>query len=298
MTGQTLLYCVGATKAGTSWLYRMLHDHDDCHVRAVKEAHYWDTFGPKRCDRQVTAFENRLSALVRQRAQALQNGNQRRVGNLTRQIDDMVGLIDVLKSDRTGDVAYWNWLSQGSADAKVVAEMTPAYSLLDVDLLQRMAALRPMTKMVYLMRDPLDRLWSHIRMDVARESGEADLEANANARLDQIVSGQGGGNILPRGDYRAAVQKLQQVIAPANLLIEFTERMMTSAGWKGICAFLGIQHKDANDERKVHEGAKAKMDEDLAAKAVRFLKDQYDWVAGNVGPLPDRWQANLLRAHA
>ena len=39
-----MLYCVGATKAGTSWLYRALHDHPGCAVRAVKEMHYWDTF--------------------------------------------------------------------------------------------------------------------------------------------------------------------------------------------------------------------------------------------------------------
>ena len=29
MADPTLLICVGATKAGTSWMYRYLHDHEE-----------------------------------------------------------------------------------------------------------------------------------------------------------------------------------------------------------------------------------------------------------------------------
>ena len=51
MTGDpTILFCVGATKAGTSWLYTYLLDHPECHVRSVKELHYFDVKGP--IDRQ------------------------------------------------------------------------------------------------------------------------------------------------------------------------------------------------------------------------------------------------------
>ena len=103
----------------------------------------------------------------------------------------------------------------------------------------------------------------------------------------------------PQGEARAiAIEKLRRVVPASRLLVEFSERLMTAEGWARVCAFLGLTHIAADKERKVHEGAKARMDAGLAADAVRFLKDQYDWVADNVGPLPMNWQNNLARAYA
>ena len=42
MSGQTFIFCVGATKAGTSWLYDYLNSHRECQLPAVKELHYFD----------------------------------------------------------------------------------------------------------------------------------------------------------------------------------------------------------------------------------------------------------------
>ena len=35
----TFLFCVGATKAGTSWLYEHLYAHPECRFRTIKELH-------------------------------------------------------------------------------------------------------------------------------------------------------------------------------------------------------------------------------------------------------------------
>ena len=38
----TMAICVGATKAGTSFLYEHLAAHPQCHFRTIKELHYFD----------------------------------------------------------------------------------------------------------------------------------------------------------------------------------------------------------------------------------------------------------------
>jgi hypothetical protein len=47
----TFLICTGAIKAGTSWLYRYLLRHPDCHLRAIKELHFLNSAedGTMRC---------------------------------------------------------------------------------------------------------------------------------------------------------------------------------------------------------------------------------------------------------
>ena len=43
MSDPVLLFGIGATKAGTSWLHRYLAGHPDCALRSIKELHFFDT---------------------------------------------------------------------------------------------------------------------------------------------------------------------------------------------------------------------------------------------------------------
>jgi hypothetical protein len=101
-----ILYGMGATKAGTSWLYRHLHDHPEVAMRAIKEAHYWDTFNEPRRSDQLHAFGNRLKELQKGLSAADAAGEQWRVRNHQRRIDDMERLIALLRADRTDDSGY------------------------------------------------------------------------------------------------------------------------------------------------------------------------------------------------
>ena len=43
MAAPVLMFGVGAAKSGTSWLYQYLAAHPDCHLRSIKELHFFDT---------------------------------------------------------------------------------------------------------------------------------------------------------------------------------------------------------------------------------------------------------------
>ena len=299
MTQTTLLYGVGAAKAGTSWLYRMLADHPECKLRAVKEAHYWDSFDDKQRDWQLRAFARRCDQMSRMRASMTIKGNALRADSLQRQIDEITALMSVIAGDRTTDTAYLDWLGQGASDKRLMADLTPAYALLDTDRLTRMVGASPVSKVIYLVRDPMARLWSHVRMHVTRAgSDDAQVQADANALLGDIVDGKNLPNILDRGDYRGAITRLRAVVPASRLLVGFTEVMLTPTGWAQICKFLGITPTGVDAGRRVHAGVSATMNAGLAKRAVALLKDQYEWVAEHVGPLPTAWQTNLARAVA
>ena len=52
MSEATLMFGVGATKAGTSWLYRYLADHPECHLRSIKELHFFDALDTGKVEQQ------------------------------------------------------------------------------------------------------------------------------------------------------------------------------------------------------------------------------------------------------
>lgn len=298
MSEAVLLYCVGATKAGTSWFYRALHDHPDCALPAVKEVHYWDTFDDRVRDRQVAAYRARLDGFRRLRAEAAAAGDRDwQVANMDRRIAEMAGLIEMLTAPRDDDRGYAGWMTARLGRRRLTADMTPAYATLPAAAFRRMADLSPRALFVYLLRDPLARLWSHVRMQAERQKQPGETFAEkANNILWRILNRGQETHILARGDYPATVARLRAAVPETRLRVEFCERLYGAAGQRDMAEFLGIGYHPADGQAKAHEGPRAEMRADLAAQAVRFLKDHYDWAARSVGPLPQAWQDNMARA--
>lgn len=297
MAAPVLLYCVGATKAGTSWLYRYLHDHPDCAMPAVKEAHYWDTFDADRLEKQLVFFRVRLREMRDAKTDAADAGRGWQVENLDRRINEMKALVATLESDRTGDATYLEWMSQGRMEGRVVGDMTPNYATLSDEVIARMRDAAPASKFIFLIRDPLDRLWSHIRMQARRQRQAQEIyEKKSNNILYRMLNRGQETHILERGDYPKIIRKLRRLIPEGRLLIQFAEDLFTPQGLKQVCDFLGIATVTPQVQQPVHEGPEVVMLAKLRPRALGLLNEQYEWVARNIGPLPQRWQDNQARA--
>lgn len=288
-----LLFCVGATKAGTSWLYRYLHDHPQCHLRSIKELHYFDTLDFADQAHQIDTFLRLRRDLELRRAEA----EGWHLQNLTRQIDDVDEMLAVLRDPEGGLDRYRAYLVAGAGGRRLVGDFTPGYALLSEARLRMMAALAPAVRFVYLMRDPLERLWSHVRMQAARQAraGE-DLAQKARRILNRVTRRGLEPHIAERGDYRGAVTRLAAAVPAGCLLVEFTERVISETGLARLCGFLGIACRPADTAARWHEGMALPFPEALRAQTLAFLAPQYEFVEQTFGPLPGRWQANLVRA--
>lgn len=56
---------------------------------------------------------------------------------------------------------------------KIRGEATASYAALDRDVIQEIALLNPALKVVIMVRDPVERAWSHAKKDLARNRGRA-----------------------------------------------------------------------------------------------------------------------------
>ena len=276
----TVLFCVGATKAGTSWLYRYLADRGDCDLRAIKELHYYDTIDFDDLKWQVANFKKR-------RAELLAEGGDARA----RQIADIDAMVDVLHSDER---AYREYLFNGSD--RLVADITPGYALLSQQRFAHMAQNFSTSKFVYLMRDPVERLWSHVRMSAARRLKDGETFAEKTRRFllricqrDELVK------ISNRGDYAGAVARLKAAIPADRLMFEFSERLYRPEAIARLCAFLGLPMRDANYARAEHSSRALAMTDEQRQMAAAYLAPQYAFVKETFGSLPPEWQANMVK---
>ena len=292
------MFCVGATKAGTSWLYDYLHGHPDCVLQSVKESHFFDTIAKPRMKPQIDAWKDQRDQLRDRKDKAIINADPIRATRLQKQIDDLTDLIKAVRKRDDGIPAYRDYLYAGAQDAKLVGDLTPAYALLDEQRLAQIMAMAEDVKIVFLMRDPIDRLWSHARMIAKRTTNTPDGFVQKSRAVLKSVTCEGGDlQLSARGDYPAIVAKLKNAVPKDKLYFEYFERLLTDDGIRDLCNFLGISYVPANTDKKVHEGKSLEMDDEMRGWAAEFTAPHYAFVKETFGALPERWQANMARVN-
>jgi hypothetical protein len=287
MTEPVVMYGIGATKAGTSWLHRYLSSHPDCYLRTIKELHFFDSLEGDDNGWQLKEFARIANQLERRIARGDQDMN----GWHHLHLSEIRIYSRVL--ERGDETAYLAFLHEGRTVESVVGDITPSYALLSVKTLAHMASLAGDARFVYIMRDPVDRLWSHVRMIAKRRSKTGkDIPVRAGRILNRALDG-GEAHITDRGDYRAALEKLADAIDPEKLFLCTYEELFSDETLERLCAFLGITPIRGDYATHVHSGVKVKMTPEQKLRAAAYLRPQYDYVASKLGQLPRGWGAAM-----
>jgi hypothetical protein len=131
--------CIGAHKAGTTWLYQQLDSHPDFWMPPAKELHYFDQLSrversnPPHCrDERDLRFWESLNSLSAKPDVDLENYGR---------------LFELKGSLLSGDIS-------------------PNYSTLSSTLIRQVVRYFPNLKVIFLARDPVQRFWSHLSMEV------------------------------------------------------------------------------------------------------------------------------------
>ena len=281
MSAPTLLFCVGATKAGTSWLYRYLEGHPACFTPVIKELHYFDALDTGQID------GSRQKLIERRRRLMRKDGSLESI----EAIDRWLAVLDA-----PSDQAYLDYMTTSAGAKSVMVDVTPAYSLLSTDRLKSLARLIPDVRFIYLLRDPVERLWSHIRMIAKRQVGAGgDFQTTADRLFNRFLKGLQP-DVDARGDYRSIIGRLDAAVDPSRLFFAFYETLFAPDQIAKLCRFVGIEPVAGDFERRVHEGISLKMRDEQKMKARAYFAPQYDFVAARLGPLPAEWQANMMGA--
>jgi hypothetical protein len=290
----TLLYGLGAARAGSMWLARYLAGHPDCALPANRDLHYFDRIESGTLDRELRRVRDKRARLATQ----LGGARPAQRAGIAAGIAALDRWATVLARGAEDHAAYRGFLAHGAEGRRLVADITPAYALLRPETLARMQTVAPDTRFVFLLRDPVARCWSHLRMLAGRAGARgAALPAAARAAFDDWAAG-GHPEVTARGDYAAILPRLGAAIRPGALLIEFYERLFCDAGMARLCAFLGIAPRPGDYAQRVHEAPPAPLDAGRAARARAILAPQYAAVGAMLGELPAEWTAAGVRGAA
>lgn len=156
------LICVGGQKCGTDWLFDQLGAHADFWRPPFKEIGYFDR-----------GFRDLQRRRVQERLEALLAKQQAGLANLESSIGFLRRLLDVRPDPRKGDFSWYLGLFENKSG--YVVDCTPGYARLKPVLVKKIYKnIGEDVRVILLLRDPTERLWSQARMR-ARFSGKDDV---------------------------------------------------------------------------------------------------------------------------
>ncbi|WP_233416891.1 sulfotransferase family protein [Halovulum marinum] len=287
LTGRTFLLGVGAQKTGTSWLYRYLAEHPEAFMPMIKELHVFDAhFRPDWFGRYDRSFPRRLvQALDRQRAR----GQAQLTGRALQLLDRALIGEDIRR--------YPDLFRALPGPARLTGDITPSYAVLDAGHFRQIrqlltdAGLKP--RVVFLMRDPVERVWSATRM-WGRKHGIDDAEQLRAAALAQLDRPEE----LARSRYDHTVAALEAAFPAEELFFGFYETLFCDPSVRALCAHLGIRYLPGDYGRTIN--ASPRPAELLPAQAQlirRALAPVYEFCETRFGhDLPATWRTRSARA--
>lgn len=281
------MFCVGATKAGTSWLHRYISDHPQCYMRGLKELHYFDAVEFNDYDPWINDAQGRYDNNV----QTMDSVDPEFRPLKARVAHDAAEWLTVLKQRKADDAGYVKYLKNGLKDQRLVGDVTPAYCLLPRERLAQMARIMPDVRFIYLLRDPVDRIWSHARMIAKRRAVTPHEVAYRSVHIVRRILKGKEPEVVRRSDYITPICNLLATVAPDKLRIVFYEELFTQPVIDDLCAFLGLDPEPGDFGKRVLRGPDAEMDDGQYDLLRDFLAAQYDFIGETFDHIPERWRA-------
>lgn len=270
LSQRTFLLGIGAHKAGTTWLHHYLDYHPQIYMAPVKEMHFFGNRFEPEDSWPITHFRRRL------RERKAKSGENSKAFKALRARIRMGGDMKL----------YRRFFRYRVQDEQVFGEITPAYSMLEVKELEYARSRFPKIRIIFLMRNPVDRLWSHMRF-----SEDFDTVEELEAMLPRILRKPA---YRERIDYALTLRNLEQVFDKREVHYEFYENLFTDAAVKRICDFLEVDTVPANFDKKLNVSVKAPLSPLLRPEVVKSLRGQYDAVIERFGEaVPKNWHADL-----
>jgi Sulfotransferase family len=237
--------CIGAHKGGTTWLYQQLDSHPDFWMPPFKELHYFD---------QLASVQRASSPRCR---------DERDLRFLES--------IKSLSAKPYMDLEHYARLFEPKGSL-LSGDISPNYSTLSNEVIRQVVGYFPTLKVIFLARDPVERVWSHLSMEVRYHQIESFDVTDINEVNRNLVRR----GLLLRSYPSAVVARWKRHVHPDRFRIYF---------------FDDLQRNPSELRRSILRF----LDADPDNRGSRAMADYNGWTGLEKLPLTDQVRSHLAR---
>jgi len=213
---------IGAQRAGSTWLYNLLNSHPEIQLAYEKEIHHFNNL--------AFGAPNNLK---------LQKAKLDQLRRCPQENSKLIEWYSLL-CERTNTNDWYRSLfcdSNISYGKSVIytGEVTPAYAILDEYYYRQLKDCFPQVKIIFILRNPVERIWS-----MARVSCERGHEVLTETYLRNLVSDEG---TKLRTQYDRTIRCLLSTFSEENILLIFFEELFANSTLNRLSEFLSLDNK-------------------------------------------------------
>lgn len=268
MDGQIDFWCIGAQKSGTTWLYQNLKKVNHFQLPPIKELHFFDA-----SEKYPSSSNENLKPLFKDRitTEAYRNKAYKRLMKslLDRKYDDFKFYLKWYFYNYN-DKSY---LSLFSHYKRITGEITPAYAMLDENDIRRMYLISPKAKIIYLLRDPIQRAWSNYIHNNKKIINKGTFSINEDRAIKFIKSPSQS----LRSDYMRSINRYINVFGSGSLMLGFYDAIKDNPVnlLYDITQFITPGKHYFIDEKHALQVIHKSKDYPIPIKVLEYLKTRY-----------------------
>lgn len=154
---------------------------------------------------------------------------------------------------------------------RITGDMSPTYCALKAEHFKHvkdiLEAAEFDVKVIFLMRDPVERCWSAARMLSAINKNPDPVAEFSKAYKDPYFA--------IRTHYEKTLDAIQSVFIPSSIFVGIYEELFTNDNIKKLSDFVGIDYNPAFKKRKANPTAYTELPESLQKDCYNYYKNTY-----------------------
>lgn len=270
---------IGAQKSGTTWLHQMFTAHPQVWMPPEKELHFFDErrhdpAGPLRRLRGDSTEAERWRRQIRRQWRSV----------LRRDIswEDLAWYLRYFA--RRADVFWYRGLFT-APDSMISGEITPNYSRLSLDDVRWVQDAIGDARIIFLIRNPIERVWSHAQM----------MQRAQDRRAAEFVD-----DLLTRpsfrdlSDYQRTIRFWSSTFGADKFYLGLMEDLTFGPRnlVDSVCDFLGVGDPTSYPVagRAVHRGGHSTIDTDVAVRLADHFHEDLVSMSDTIGGWTRWWR--------
>jgi len=276
---------IGAQKSGTTWLFNNLKKLPDFSILPIKELHYFDRHPkyPSRKSMFDDSIFKRLDAPGWQFRFKLYFLRPLRRGNLR----DAKWKLKYFFS-KANDELYLSFFENLEG---LKGEVTPSYSILEIEDIQEMYRLAPDAKLILLLRNPIHRAWSQYLHDRRKIKGYETLEIEP----EEVIRFMKSEKQMLRSDYERTIKNYLSVYPKSQILVGFYDAIIKQPDdlMYPVVDFIGGDTSNISKKLDLKQKYNVNKKIEMPDEVFEFLKSKYqapiERLASNYGGYFNVW---------
>ena len=264
--------CVGAQKAGTTWLFEQLNSHEDFWMPVLKEVNYFDSMSRSRHPARAARSHLHLrDERDRRFLDAMEDLCTQPHIDLERYAQLFAPKISLLSGD-----------------------ISPAYSIVPEEIIAQIVRRFPELKVIFIARDPVERAWSDLSMAI-RTGGMREFDANDGEEVRRRLFHP---DIITRSFQSTIVDRWQRHVRPELFHVYLFDDLQSDPVdlRRTILNFLGADPEKTSGreraDRKINETtAKLPLTGQARSTLAQFFEQELKTCADKFGGPAKEWPA-------